>query len=152
MTIDALDRKILALVQENNLQTHQAIGDQVGLSASAVRKRLAGLRKSGIIAGDVALLRPDPTQVQVIVTIVFQDASTQAHAQFEALIRETPEIMQAYHVSGGEDYIILLHCPSLDWYEKWSLTALVANPLIGAFNSRVVWSRKKYSTAQPLSM
>ena len=148
--MDGFDRKILNLVQENNLQTHQSIGNKVGLSASAVRKRLLALRESGIIAADVSLLRPDTSQVQIVVTVIFQDASTEAHDHFESLIQSTPQIMQAYHVSGEEDYIIILHCPSLDWYEKWNLTALVANPFIRSFNSRVVWSRKKYATAQPV--
>lgn len=149
--LDAFDRRILDQVQRDNQQSHAAIGEQVGLSASAVRKRLSALRKSGIIAADVAVLRDDPAFIQVIVTVTLEKVTTEAHESIQDLVQRTPEITQAYHVAGREDFIFILRCPSLSWYEAWSMEAFVSNPIVGVFDTRVVWSCMRYSTVTPLS-
>lgn len=55
---DSFDDVILALVQRNNQLSHAAIGAQVNLSASAVRRRIKAMRDNGIIVADVALVDP----------------------------------------------------------------------------------------------
>ena len=144
--LDILDRNILNIVQSNNQLTHSEIGDRVGLSASAVRKRLRALRETGIIQRDVSILRPDPSRIQVIITITLASFTADAHRQIEQLIAETPEIITAYHISGQEDYVLIMSCESSSWYEAWSMEKLVADPLIGHFNTRIAWSCKKQET------
>ena len=107
MGLDALDGKILDLVQENNQLTHAEIGETVGLSTSAVRKRLVALRQSGVIERDVAILRADPTRLQLVVTITLASTTRKAHDQMEALILATPEITTAYHTRYRE--LIMVH-------------------------------------------
>ncbi len=149
-TLDEANRKILKIVQRNNQSTHAAIGEAVGLSESAVRKRLAQMRQDGIIASDVSIVGYDDHYIQVIVTITLDEVNGEAHESFEALIQSTPEITEAFHVSGREDFVLIICCPSLSWYESWSMKHFVSNNAVGPFETRVVWSRKKYETAIPL--
>ena len=60
-SLDDFDRAILAIVQRNNRLSCAEIGDQVGLSGSAVRRRLAALRDNGVIAQDVSILAGEAT-------------------------------------------------------------------------------------------
>lgn len=145
--LDEFDRRILQLVQKNNQMTHAEIGDRVGLSSSAVRRRLKTMRDAGVIERDVSILHQDDIGVRLIVSISFQNESPETYDAFERQIRETPEILQAYHVSGSVDYVLIVHGPSLGWYETWGKTVLMSNPDIRRYDTQVVWSCKKYETA-----
>ena len=149
--LDAFDCRILECVQRDNQMSHNAIGEAVGLSASAVRKRLAALRKSGVIIADVALVKDDPSYIHILVTLTLEQVTSEAHEAITALIDQTDEIVEAFHIAGREDFILIMRCPSLAWYENWSMKAFVSNPVVGAFDSRVAWSRMKYSTSVVMS-
>ncbi len=148
--IDDFDRQILRIVQRDNQRTHADIGELVGLSASAVRRRLKLLRKSGFIEKDVALLRSEGIGVRLIVMVAFNKESIASYDAFDEQIRTTPEILQGYHISGSTDYCLMVHGPNLEWYEDWSKQAFMSNPDIRRYDSHVVWSCKKFDTAIPL--
>lgn len=150
--LDAFDRHILSIVQQNSHQTHSEIGEKIGLSSSAVRRRLNALRDNNVIEKEVAILSQNATGVRLIITITFQNESIEAFDALDRQIRDTPEVLQGYHVSGPEDYILIVHGPSLSWYEDWSKQAFMSNPAIRRYDTRVVWSCKKFETAIPLEL
>ncbi len=147
--LDDFDRHILALVQHNNQLTHAEIGDRVGLSPSAVRRRLKHLRQTGYIIRDVAILRQEGIGVRLIVLIAFETESHEAYAALDALIAGTPEILQAYHVAGATDYVLILQAPDLKWFESWGLANLMSKPGIRRYDTQIVWSCRKFETALP---
>ena len=148
--LDSFDKRILEIVQQDNQLTHAQIGTEVGLSSSAVRRRLGVLRSTGVIARDVSILAPSEANVRLIVTITFAKESIEAYQALEEQIKSAPEILQAYHVAGTEDYVLFVVGPSLQWYEDWSRQAFMSNPAIHRYDSRVVWSCTKFETAVPV--
>jgi len=148
--VDQLDRQILRIVQNDNQRTHQSIGDEIGLSASAVRRRLTQMRKSGVIERDVSIVNSSSYGVRFIVTVSFREETVDTYDQFDKQIRSTPEILQGYHVAGTDDYVLIVQGPSLEWYEAWSKESFMNNPAIKRYDTRVVWSCKKFETALPL--
>ncbi|WP_108811435.1 AsnC family transcriptional regulator [Sphingorhabdus sp. Alg231-15] len=148
--LDDFDRRILDIVQRDNQRTHADIGEAVGLSASAVRRRLKLLRDTGFIEKDVALLRLGEMGVRLVVLVSFQNESIEAFDAFDEQIRTTPEILQGYHISGSVDYCLIVQGPSLEWYEDWGKRAFMSNSAIRRYDSHVVWSCKKFETAIPL--
>lgn len=145
--MDDFDRQILEIVQKDNQLTHAEIGTQVGLSDSAVRRRLGVLRNTGVIERDVAILNPNEVGVRLVVMISFLEESIETYDAFDQQIARTPEIRQAYHVAGAEDYLLIVHGPDLRWYEDWSKQTFMSNPAIRRYDTRVVWSCKKFETA-----
>ncbi len=148
--LDPFDRQILDVVQHDSHKTHAEIGKIVGLSASAIRRRLTALRDSKVIEKEVAILRRDGMGVRLIVTITFENESIEAFQAFDQLIIDTAEIVQGYHVSGKEDYILIVHGPNLEWYEEWGKQTFMSNPAICKYATQVIWSCKKFETAIPL--
>ena len=148
--LDDFDRRILELVQQDNQLTHARIGEAVGLSASAVRRRLKELREAKVIERDVAILRADGVGVRLVVTLSFQNESVEVFDAFDRQMRETPEVLQAYHVSGPMDYVLIVQGPSVQWYEEWGKRTLMTNPNIRRYDTHVVWSCKKFETALAL--
>lgn len=145
--LDAFDRAILNLVQQENKRPHSEIGNLVGLSESAVRRRLAVLREEGVISRDVSLLSPSSFGVTLIVQISFLKDSVEAYEAFDHQMENLPNVRQSYHVSGSSDYILVVHGPSLQWYEDWAKSNIMSNANIGRHETAVAWSCKKFETA-----
>ncbi len=147
LDLDAFDRAILQIVQRDNLLSHAAIGEQVGLSASAVRRRLGAMREAKLIARDVAILDADRFGVTLIVTVTFAVETLQSYTAFEAQMQTLPHVRQCYHVAGSADYILVVQAPSLQFYEEWSKAEFMSNDAIRRYDSVVAWSCKKFETA-----
>lgn len=145
--LDSFDLRILDIVQRDASLTHHEIGEKVGLSASAVRRRLTALRSNGVICADVSLLDPNRSGVILIVMLSFGEESPEIYDAFDQQMRSLPEVKQSYHVAGVNDYTLVVHGPSLQWYEDWSKATLMNNPAIRRYETMVVWSCKKFETA-----
>lgn len=148
--LDEFDRKILMAMQRNNQASHASIGEGVGLSASAVRRRLSVMRQRGVIHRDMTVMHPDFHGVTLIVSLSFSDESPELYEAFDAQMAQTPEVQQSFHVAGDEDYVLIVHGPNLRWYEDWSKKTFMANPAIRRYSTKVVWSCKKYDPAMQL--
>ncbi len=138
---DKFDEAILALVQGNNQQSHSSIGAQIGLSASAVRRRLHALRQHRVIEADVALVNPTRRGLSFIVQVYFDREDPSVIDEFLAAIAEEPCISQCYSTSGDCDFWLLAHAPSPEAYERWAQRILMANPHIRRYTTSLVWSR-----------
>jgi Lrp/AsnC family leucine-responsive transcriptional regulator len=149
-SLDDFDRAILKIAQQDNQFSHAAIGERVGLSASAVRRRLGILRRSGVIARDVAILDPGAFGVTLIVTVSFAIESLDIYATFERAMQSLPNVRQCYHVAGDNDYVLVVQAPTLPFYEEWAKQHIMSNDAIRRYDTVVVWSCKKFETAIPL--
>lgn len=146
-TLDDFDRSILRVVQRDNQLTNAEIGERIGLSTSSVRRRLARLREEGVVAADVTRLHPDEFGVTLIVTISFATETPEDYAAFDDHMRSLAPVKQSYHIAGDDDYMLIVHGPSPQWYEEWAKQTLMSNPIIRRYSTRVVWSCKKFDTA-----
>ncbi|MEZ5958439.1 MAG: Lrp/AsnC family transcriptional regulator [Hyphomonadaceae bacterium] len=147
LELDDFDRAILQIVQRDNLMSHAAIGERVGLSASAVRRRLGAMREDKVIARDVALVDADRFGVTLVVTVTFAVETPEIYAAFEAQVQALTQVRQCYHVAGSADYILIVLAPSLQFYENWSMEQFMGNNAIRRYDSVVAWSCKKFETA-----
>lgn len=145
--LDAFDRAILTIVQENNQLTHSEIGQQVNLSPSSVRRRLARLRKDKVIQADVSIVDPSKEMIQVIVVVSFKEESIEGYQSFKDRMIKDPQVSQCYAVSGEIDFILVVQAESLETYEKWGEQTLMTDKTIGRYSTHIVWSRVKFSTA-----
>ncbi|MEP5623429.1 MAG: AsnC family transcriptional regulator, partial [Hyphomicrobiales bacterium] len=115
-SLDDFDRAILRSVQMDNQKTHAMLGEEIGLSGSAVRRRLADLRASGIITSDVSLVDGSDLGVTLIIQLSFDTDTPEAYDEFDLAMRSLPNVKQSYHVSGSVDYVLIVQGESLPWY------------------------------------
>lgn len=108
--LDIIDKKLLNLLQHDSARTLYGLGDAVGLSPSAVQRRLKRYRKSGLIRREIAVLDADavPGAVLACVLVSFERESKRLHSGFQERMRATPEVQQCYDVSGDWDYLVIL--------------------------------------------
>lgn len=148
--LDSFDRAILETVQLDNQTTHAVIGERVGLSGSAVRRRLARLRSEGIIRKDVSLVSADRMGVSLVVTVAFATETPEIYVAFERQVADLPEVQQCYHIAGDQDFLLIVHAPSLQAFEEWAKAQFMRNAEIRRYSTTVIWSCKKFETAVPV--
>jgi len=110
LSLDALDHKLLACLQEDAGRTLYALGEAVGLSPSAVQRRINRYRAAGLIARQVAVLDAEavPGTVLAAVMVTLRAESSQQHRAFQRRMREAPEVQQCYSLAGERDYFIIV--------------------------------------------
>ncbi len=118
--LDALDHAILNIVQRDNQITHAALGARIGLSPSSCRRRLATLRKAGVIIADVSIV--DPRKIGLNITlhalVTLDRDAADAHRAFRAIVTAAPEISSCSYVTGPADYLATICIASMADYEE----------------------------------
>lgn len=151
--LDAIDRKILALLQDDNQITNQDLAKRVGISPPPCHRRVKRLREDGIIARDVSLV--DPVKVGrsmvVFVQITLERQREDLLESFERKIARCPEVMQCYFVSGDADYLVVVSVPDMAQYNEFARRVFANEPNIRMFRSSFCLARVKYETRIPLA-
>lgn len=107
---DSIDHLLLRLLQEDAGRTLRELGDQVGLSPSAVQRRIRSYRAAGVIARQVAVLDPTtlgPTTLAVVLVTLDRE-SAEHHAVFRERMSAEPRVQQCYDLAGQWDYVVVL--------------------------------------------
>ena len=149
--MDAIDRKILAVVQEDASLSVAEIGQRVGLSSTPCWKRLQKLEAEGVITGRVALI--DPEKIGLGIT-VFVSVETGDHSQdwltkFAELVSAMPEVMEFYRMAGDVDYMLRVVVRDMQSYDAFYKKLIAAIPLKNV-TSRFAMERVKSTTALPI--
>ena len=145
--LDQPDRRILAIIQQDNRLTYDQIAERVNLSPSAVRRRLQRLRADGVIMKDVSILNPASFGITVIVSIRLESETHAIYENFKRQMLAAPEVAQCYTVSGEADFIVIAHLKDLPSYEKWMGEYVISDPSVQRADTNIVYSRVKYETA-----
>lgn len=151
-TLDRFDRRILDLVQRDNRQTSDTIGEKVGLSATAVQRRLKRLRDTGVIEADVAIISPKAVGqgLQMMVMVTLERERADIIDRFKRSISDTPEVMNGYYVTGETDFVLVVTTRDMEEYEAFTQRFFYRNPDIKTFKTMVVMDRVKAGFALPL--
>jgi Lrp/AsnC family transcriptional regulator len=150
--IDRLDRKILQILQEDATIPVAEIGRRVGLSTTPCWRRIQKLEEDGVITKRVAVL--DPKKVNAKVT-VFVSITTSQHNEewlkrFAEVIRDVPEVVEFYRMSGQVDYLLRVVVPDIEAYDNF-YKRLIARIDIADVSSAFAMEQIKYATALPLN-
>jgi Lrp/AsnC family transcriptional regulator len=149
--MDAIDRKILAVVQEDASLSVAEIGQRVGLSSTPCWKRLQRLETEGVIMRRVALI--DPEKIGLGIT-VFVSIETGDHSQdwlkkFAETVGAMPEVMEFYRMAGDVDYMLRVVVPDIAGYDTFYKKLIATVPLKNV-TSRFAMERIKSTTALPI--
>jgi Lrp/AsnC family transcriptional regulator, leucine-responsive regulatory protein len=109
VVLDEFDHRLLELLQRDSASTLTALGEAVGLSASAVQRRITRYRKHGLMR-EVAVLDSTllGTTTLATVLVAMERESAKLHAAFHARMRAAPEVQQCYSLAGEWDYLVIL--------------------------------------------
>jgi len=150
--LDDLDLKILEIVQRNNQVTSETISRRVGLSSSAVQRRLNRLRKNKTIELEVSAVSPLAVgrNLSAVVSIKLDREAPQLLKKFKELVLTMPEIMQCYYVTGDTDFVLLVTSRDMQDYNLFLQRLADQFPHIARLDTNVVLERIKIGLSLPL--
>ncbi|GAB3493820.1 Lrp/AsnC family transcriptional regulator [Amycolatopsis cihanbeyliensis] len=152
--LDELDGLLLAELQRDSSRTLRELGEVVGLSPSAVQRRIDRYRTSGLITREVAVLDAglSATAVLTICLVTLRYESDQHHAEVRGRLLAAPEVQQVYAVSGDYDYVVVLATAGMAEYRDAGRRLFQNAPNIQRYTTLVVFDPIKTSTALPVTI
>lgn len=152
--LDAIDAKILDLVQHDAGLSVAEIAEKVGLSSSPCWRRIKRLEEIGIIQGRVTLLDREKLGLgfEVYATVKLSLPNKENLEQFETAVAVWPEVAQCATVTGGEDYVLRIITRDMHSFDDFLRDKLLSLGLVSNVESRIVIRAVKASTAVPLGL
>ena len=150
--MDAIDRKILSVLQEDAALSVAEIGSRVGLSSTPCWKRIQRLEAEGVILKRVALVDQDRIGlgISVFVSIETDDHSQDWLSRFAKVVGAMPEVMEFYRMAGDVDYMLRVVVSDMAGYETFYKRLIAAVPLKNV-TSRFAMEKIKSTTALPIA-
>ena len=149
--MDAIDHKILAVLQEDASLSVAEIGQRVGLSSTPCWKRIQRLEADGVIQKRVALIDQNRIGlgITVFVSVETGDHSQEWLARFAEVVGAMPEVMEFYRMAGDVDYMLRVVVPDIQGYDAF-YKRLIATVALKNVTSRFAMEKIKSTTALPI--
>jgi DNA-binding Lrp family transcriptional regulator len=152
LELDRIDRRMLAVLQEDGRIANSALARRVGLSESATLRRLRRLEETGLIDGYVLLVNQaragKPGNIFVEIALTAQEEATLS--AFEAAVQDRPEILECYLMSGEYDYLLRVVVADFADYERIHREHLTRLPFVGRVRSSFTLRTVLRRTSIPL--
>lgn len=141
--MDAVDRKILALLEVDGRLTVTELAQRIGLTVAPCHRRLRELERTGVIRGYRAIVDPAALglgfEVLVSVTMDREDAAT--IAEFEASLATVTEVRHAERLFGDPDYLVRVATMDIAAYQRLRDEKLATLPGVQRLTSTIVMKR-----------
>jgi Lrp/AsnC family leucine-responsive transcriptional regulator len=154
--LDKLDKAILRALQLNGRETYEVVGERVGLSASAVLRRVKRLEETGVIDRYVALVRPEALGLGLTAYInVRLEKHTETHKRnpmdvFRASVQSWPEVVECVALTGEMDFLLRVVVQDMAHYSRFILDTLLKHPSVQDCKTSFVLDTVKATTAMPV--
>jgi len=153
--IDAIDLRILSLLQNEGRLTNARLAERVGLSASPCLARTRRLERHGFIlryGASIDIGRLSRQHIVVHTQVTLLDRRAASIAAFERVIKATPEALSCYLVGGDFDYLVKFVCSGMQHLAELMPRLTEACPAIVRYCSFVAITCIKDESALPLSL
>lgn len=150
--LDRIDRRILAVLQEDGRITTTELAERVGLGATATTERMRRLQRDGFILGYGARLDPGRLGRGLLVFVEVQlDRTTpEVFERFAEAVRRSPDVLECHMVAGGFDYLIKTRVKDMTAYRAFLADTLLSLPGVRETHTYAVMEEVKAATTLPL--
>jgi DNA-binding Lrp family transcriptional regulator len=151
ITIDATDRKILKLLQENARMGIKAIAAQLHMTKTPIYERIKRLETAGVITKYVALVDRKKVSPSMIVFLsgALEVTAFEQIQEFYAAVDKIPEVMECYLMGGDNDFLLKVIVKDLDEYNTFYSQKIATLPRVGRVRSSFVLNEVKRATVLP---
>lgn len=152
MKLDRLNRTILSVLQLDSALTNDQLAERVGLSASAVHRRIQALTASGVIERRIAII--DPAKVGspglFVVGVEVERERPELVQPLRTWFRNEPAVQQSYYVTGTSDYVLLVCASDMSSFDELMSRLMHDNPNVRRFTTNVVMTVVKRGLFVPV--
>ena len=161
MTLDKIDRKILAILQTDGRLSNLEVAERVNLSSSPCLRRIKRLEELGVIRQYVALLDPRKIGLGLLAYVNVRlekhsdspgkGGGRSPRSDFAASVEQWPEIVACYAMTGEMDYLLRVHVENMDHFSRFMMETLLRHPAVLDVKSSFALNQIKETTALPLT-
>lgn len=121
LELDKIDRRILAVLQDDGRLSNQVLAEKVGLSPAACWRRVRNLEQQGVILGYSARLDPERLGqgLCVLVNLSLQRHTIDSTANIEQQVSSYPEVLQCFAVTGNADFVLRVLVRDMAAYDRF---------------------------------
>lgn len=154
LDLDAVDLRILELLQEDSALSIAEIAERVGLSSSPAWRRIERLKKAGVITRQVTLLDCEKLGLtfEVFASVKLQLPTRENLDRFEQAVASWPEVVECATVTGAIDYMLRVVTTDMHAYDDFLRDKMLALGLVSDVQSRIVMRVPKRTTSAPLEL
>lgn len=140
VTLDSFDQKVLDRVRRNNLEPARVTAEAVGLSESAVLRRLRRLRAERVIVADVAMIDPSRVEPRILLHVMVEmnTQDRKVMSAFQAAMRDSSEVQGCWDVTGPTDYLVTVSVRSMAEYEAFGIREMTPEKGVRSYQSMIV--------------
>lgn len=151
--LDAIDRRIIAVLQVDASISNAELGDRVGSTGPSCWRRIRALEEAGILSRPVRIASQARLghAVNIFCNVRMRGHEGDSIATFEDFATAHPQIMECYSVSGEWDYLMRVVASDVADYEAFLMRTLLKHPSVAGASSHFALSVKKYTTALPIA-
>ncbi len=150
--LDAIDLRLLALLQADAARSNQALAEAAHVSPATALRRVRRLVETGVIERQVAIVSPQRAGgLNAIVELTLDRQGAEHVAAFEARAVAEPAVQQCYRVSPGPDLLLVLWLPDMPAYHALVQRLFTQDANVRNVKTFFATHRAKFSTAVPLS-
>lgn len=150
--LDAIDRRILELLQRDATISHADLAEQVGASSASCWRRVKAMEAAGILIATVRLA--DATKlgcgVNVLCSVRVVSQLHQSSLAFEDFVMAHPEIVECYSMSGDSDYLLRIVARDVADYNDFLMEKMLKHPSVASASSHFALQTVKFTTALPV--
>ena len=150
--LDKVDLQILRTLQQNARLTTKELAARVSLSSTPVFERLKRLESGGYIKRYIAVLDAEKLNQGFVVfcNVKMSSMSRDIASGFAQRMKQTPEVVECYNISGSFDYLLKIHAPNMKYYQEFILNILGTVEHLGSLESVFVMDVVKQEYGIPL--
>jgi len=137
-SMDSIDARLMALLQEDCTLPYHELGRRVGLSVTAVRARLAKLRGRGDIRAYTALVRPESLGFQVCAFVLLTVVGSKGDQAFTSAVLDLSEVEECHRIASEFSYLLKVRARDLRHLDKFVREDLKAQPAVRDVQTMVV--------------
>lgn len=152
MELDDFDRRLLRLVQNDAGQTAERLAGHVGLSPSAVQRRLRRMHEAGVIVRETAIvdLKSVGNPTFFVASLRVEREHPEMLAQLRDWLTARECVQQVFYVTGEADFILVIAAPDTESYDIFMRRLMSENPNVRRFTTHVVLGVVKRGLSVPV--
>jgi len=152
LPLDAIDRRLLNLLQDDCSLTNQALAERVHISPPTCLRRVKRLQEAGFIERQIAILAPQRlgSGLTAVVEISLEHQGAEKQAEFEVRVRDEAAVQQCYRVSPGPDFVLIVAVPDMPAYHALVHRLFTAQANVRNIRTFFSVNRSKFAPKVPL--
>ncbi|NUQ37045.1 MAG: Lrp/AsnC family transcriptional regulator [Caldilineales bacterium] len=150
--LDPADRMILELLQQDGRLSNVEVARRVNLSPPATHARIKRLEEEGYLKRYTAILDREKAGFDLLcfISVALQLHQMQQVQRFREIVREMPEVLECYHVTGEYDYLLKVALHNRKDLERFVVDHLTPMPGVARIHTSLVLTEVKTTTALPM--